>query len=58
MENGISNQYAENGVKIKETQYVNGSLDGKIIIRDETGKVTDEAKYVNGKLIVPKKDSK
>lgn len=58
IENGISNQYAENGIKIKETQYLNGNLDGKIIIRDETGKITDEAKYVNGKLIVPKKASK
>ncbi|SEH77139.1 Antitoxin component YwqK of the YwqJK toxin-antitoxin module [Paenimyroides aquimaris] len=58
IEDGISNQYAENGVKIKETQHKNGILEGKIIIRDETGKITDEAKYVNGKLIVPKKDKK
>lgn len=58
IEDGITNQYAENGVKIKETQYKNGSLDGKLIIRDVEGNITDEAKYVNGKLILPEKDSK
>lgn len=58
IEDGIANQYAENGVKIKETQNKNGILDGKIIIRDETGKITDEAEYVNGKLILPKKTAK
>lgn len=55
---GIAYQYAENGVKIKETQNKNGILDGKIIIRDDTGKITDEAKYVNGNLILPKKATK
>ena len=58
VEDGIANQYAENGVKIKETQNKNGILDGKIIIRDDTGKITDEAKYVNGNLILPKKATK
>ena len=58
IEDGISYQYAENGVKIREVKSKNGVLDGKIIIRDETGKITDEAEYVNGKLIIPKKEAK
>lgn len=58
VEDGIWNQYAENGVKIKETQYKNGVMDGKLIIRDASGKITDEAKYVNGSLILPKKTTK
>lgn len=51
IQNGISNQYAENGVKLREETYVDGVQHGKVTYRNADGKITLQGEYNHGNKV-------